>query len=303
MIDIKTYKLFYFSATLGSIRQAAEALHIDRTAAGRRIAQLEAFFKTKLLLRKHEGVELTLDGQKAFSKIREIITLDDSLKAQIAARNEIKTVKIASTHSLLSTYLSLILPQFIAQHPEINFSLVGDDRGDAIENLDFDIGLFPRIPNQPSLVQQEFFTNRLGLFASPNYIQKHGFITSLKSIKRHKLILFSEDPTYRLGMTGWPLHVGCLDSHNPINPFITVNSVESMIRLAEAGIGIIGISQEIIHHTKARLENIFPSLTQPNVTSYLSYPYEKKNDLTIRKIITFLLSQHPTNKSTFMSIA
>ena len=73
-------------------------------------------------------------------------------------------------------------------------------------------------------------------------------------------------------------------------PHITVNSVESMIKLSESGLGIIGVSDRTFQFMDVKLENICPDIYQENVTMCIMYPQKSQdNDLVFlfRKTLIF----------------
>ena len=63
MIELRGIETFYWVATLGGFRLAADKLHTSQPAISQRIAQLEAGLGTRLLDRDTRGVRLTVKGQ------------------------------------------------------------------------------------------------------------------------------------------------------------------------------------------------------------------------------------------------
>jgi DNA-binding transcriptional LysR family regulator len=288
MGDIKNYRIFYLTVKMGSINKAAETLFIDRTSAGRRLTQLEHSFGKKLLIRTHEGVELTAAGRTLYNEVKNILSLHDKIREKIKAKETSATIRVASTHALIANYLSFIVPGFLHENPNIKVSLFACDEKVEQISSNFDVCLFPKTKNQPSIIQEELLTMKLGLYCSPAYLDRHGIITDLKELDKHKFIIFGNESDYDLGITAWPLYFGKKESEPLREAIITVNSVDAMLKIAEAGVGIVGISDKIVALNNADLVNIYPSIKKDNVGVYISYFADSNPNSPERKLVEFL---------------
>jgi LysR family transcriptional regulator, transcriptional activator of nhaA len=83
-------RYFWVVAQEGSLRKAAEKLHVSQPTISAQLATLEARLGEKLFRRSPRGLALTSSGQHAFSYAREIFTLGEhflrSLKHQAGQR-------------------------------------------------------------------------------------------------------------------------------------------------------------------------------------------------------------------------
>lgn len=61
------FKVFESVARLLSFTDAAQELHVTQSAVSRQVKQLETELATKLILRKHRSIELTVKGQELFA--------------------------------------------------------------------------------------------------------------------------------------------------------------------------------------------------------------------------------------------
>lgn len=104
----------------GGISKAAKKLHLDKSSVSRHLQALEEQFGCKLLSRSYEGVALTAEGIYVYEATRQILDQVKVLKDhfQETQGGSLKgTLRINSTHALASTWWTLIMGNFIHQHP------------------------------------------------------------------------------------------------------------------------------------------------------------------------------------------
>lgn len=69
-MDTEAVRSFVRAAELGQLQHAANELGVTQQAVSKRIATLERELEVRLFTRTARGVELTLDGQAYFSRMR-----------------------------------------------------------------------------------------------------------------------------------------------------------------------------------------------------------------------------------------
>ena len=74
-LDSTQLRYFLEVGTLGSIKAAAETLHITQSALSRRMVKLETDIGKSLFIRSHTGVELTEVGRELMSRAIELTSL------------------------------------------------------------------------------------------------------------------------------------------------------------------------------------------------------------------------------------
>jgi DNA-binding transcriptional LysR family regulator len=110
-------------ARSGSIRKAAEQLHIASTALNRRILQLEAELGTALFERLPSGVRLTAAGEIFMGYVRASLSHLDAATSQIEqlrglVRGE---VSVAAAESVTVDLLPRAIAAFQQRHPGVRF--------------------------------------------------------------------------------------------------------------------------------------------------------------------------------------
>lgn len=120
---------FYIVAKVGTVREAAEKLHVSQPTISDQLRLLEDFFGCKLFERKNRGLHLTKEGHAALDSAEKIF----SLGAELSARLKHKIVPPKSTVDIgISKYMSQyfiyerILP--LIEHSDVCVNLHEEDR-------------------------------------------------------------------------------------------------------------------------------------------------------------------------------
>jgi DNA-binding transcriptional LysR family regulator len=107
----------------GSIRKAAEALHIVSSALNRRILELEAELGTPLFERLPRGVRPTAAGELYLAYVRRSIRDLEQVGAQLEGLQRLLRgrIRLAVAESVTGHMLPTAIARFQAQHPNVAF--------------------------------------------------------------------------------------------------------------------------------------------------------------------------------------
>src|SRR6476619_7126846 len=138
-------------ARAGSIRRAAEQLHVTASAVKRRVMDLEEELGAPLFERRPRGVRLTAAGELFVRYIREQTGDVDRMKSQIEDLKGLRrgTVRIACSQALALDFLPRQIGEFRKKHPYVTFDVKVLDHEQAMESLagyDVDLVLVFRPP-------------------------------------------------------------------------------------------------------------------------------------------------------------
>src|SRR5499427_5945864 len=142
-------------ARAGSIRRAAEQLHVTASAVNRRIMDLEEELGAKLFERRPRGVRLTAAGEVFVHYLREQDSDLERMKSQIEELKGLRrgTVRIACSQALALDFLPREIAQFRARHPLVAFDVKVLDHEQAMAALasyEVDLVLVFRPPFLPN---------------------------------------------------------------------------------------------------------------------------------------------------------
>ena len=154
MINNVGLKYFVGVARSGSIRRAAEQLHVAASAISRQIQMLEEELNAEVFER-HRGqkvLKLTAAGELLLEYTRLIENELDQVRADIRAIDTLQkgAVRLGASESFSREFLPTFLQRFHAQYPGIVFHVIVAGGGKLVELLakdEIDVALAYRAPD------------------------------------------------------------------------------------------------------------------------------------------------------------
>ena len=188
--DWDDFKVFAAVGRTGSLRGAAKELGISSAAITRRMAKLETALRVRLFNRKTHGIELTADGQRAlsFANAAQSALLRAAHVSQGAADTIEGECRIALSDGLGTYWLPRFLAAFSQKHPNIALRISSlADRAIA-KSPSHDIQIQYTDTLDQNLVATRVAVLHFVLFASTEYLRRHGKPAAMSDLSRHKLV-------------------------------------------------------------------------------------------------------------------
>lgn len=137
MRHLATYRYIDEVSKIGSIRKAAETLHITPSALNRRIQAFEDELGAQVFERLPRGVRLNTVGELLIHHIRSQMSDLERLKSRIADLEGMRRghVSIACSQALLPYFLPRQIAVYRRAHPQVTFSVLPRDRAAAEQEL------------------------------------------------------------------------------------------------------------------------------------------------------------------------
>ncbi len=153
-------------ARAGSIRQAAERLHVAPSAVNRRIQDLEGELGTPIFERMPRGMRLTAAGELFVRYIRSRNAELDGVRSQIEELKGMRrgTIRLVASQALATSYLPRTVASFRHGHPLAAFGVKFGDHGQALDALrafDVDLGLVFNLAPEPDIEAIAEFEQKL----------------------------------------------------------------------------------------------------------------------------------------------
>jgi DNA-binding transcriptional LysR family regulator len=201
-VDLSALSAFVKIVQTGSFTRAAEALGSHKAHLSRSLAHLEQELGVRLLERTTRRVRLTDGGQQIYEQALGIIAGVADIEATAAEmRGEPAGVLRVSTDAEFGLNgLGRWLDAFAQKYPQVEIDVdlataVSDFIGDGVD-------LFLRLGSVEgeALASQKLGELAYGLYASPDYLEKHGTPADGESLSRHLLLMHAVTP-----QRGWRL--------------------------------------------------------------------------------------------------
>lgn len=288
-MDWDKLRIFHAVAEAGSFTHAGETLGLSQSAVSRQISSLEESLGVPLFHRHARGLLLTEQGELLHKTAREIFGKLSMIEGQISDSKQLPEgpMRITVAEFIGSTWLAPRLGKLREQHPDIQLTVLLDDRILNLGMREADAAIRLYKPEQPDLIQRHLTTLHFGLCASSAYLKKHGRPQDIKDLRAHTLIGFPENVPAPFSDPNWLFRIAGIDpaEHNNL---LMMNSLYAIQRSAESGAGIAALPHYMIR-SNPDLEQILPAAERAGVDMYFVYPEERRHSKRIAIFRDFLL--------------
>ncbi|MEV6530085.1 LysR family transcriptional regulator [Streptomyces sp. NPDC048448] len=144
---MRTEQLEYIAAVtrLGSLRRAAEELHLSQPALSETVRNLERELGVDLLERKRSGARMSAEGRELLPHIINVLDAVDRLRGAAGEQHRIsRMVRVGTVNAATVPLLIPVVRGFRATHPQTQVEVVGVQQPEIHRGLSeggFDLGL------------------------------------------------------------------------------------------------------------------------------------------------------------------
>jgi DNA-binding transcriptional LysR family regulator len=185
-----------------TLRGAARVLGVDQATVGRRIAAMEKDLGSTLFLRASDGYVLTAAGETALGVARRMEAAALELQSRLQGHDDALagTVRITSTDSITMDFLLPALAQLRLLHPRISVDIEVSTQMLSLPRRQSDLAIRNVKPDNPDLVVRKITSWPVGLFASADYLERHGEPQPETEFAGHQLVAYKPYATSAQGL-------------------------------------------------------------------------------------------------------
>jgi len=288
-MDWDKLRIFYAVAEAGSFTHAGESLNLSQSAVSRQISTLEESIGVSLFHRHARGLILTEEGELLHKTAGEIFGKLAMIEGQLADSKQLPEgpLRITVAEFIGSTWLAPKLAQLREDHPDIQMTMLLDDRILNLGMREADAAIRLYKPEQPDLIQKHLTDIRFHICASKEYLKKNGTPKSVKDLKKHTLIGYPDNVPAPFADPNWLFRVAELESDTN-SSVIQMNSIYGIFEAVKAGAGIAALPDYMIA-TDKDVTQILPEVERAPVEVYFVYPEERRHSKRIGIFKDFLL--------------
>ena len=288
-MDWDKLRAFSAAAASGSFTQAGEVLGLSQSAVSRQVSSLEQDLKISLFHRHARGLVLTEQGELLMQAAREVMAKLDAVEIALSETREKPSgdLKITTSFGIGMGWLTPRLGPFLDRYPDIKVEVILADEELDLGMREADVALRLRAPSQPDLIRRRLFAVHYHLYASAEYLRRHGQPHSLGDLVRHRLLAYAATPDSFLHELNAPLfgaHGG-----EAMTATMSVNNIPALQRAVEHGIGI-GVLPDYLNKPGTGLVQLMTHAVTPTLECYLVYPESMKNVARVRVFRDFLVT-------------
>jgi DNA-binding transcriptional LysR family regulator len=278
MDRLEAMKIFTRVAELSSFSGAALDLDLPRATVSTQVQALEAHLGTQLLYRTTRRVQLTHDGEVFYARARDMLADMDEMEGlfQQTPASLKGRLRVDMPQGLAQTLFMRHLPEFMAQHPELEIDLSCTDRRVDIIAEGFDCVVRVGTLNDSALMARPLGHMALINVASPDYLKAYGTPRTLEDLSHHRLIHYAANISARTesGEAGFEYFDGNTYQTLAMPGAITVNNTAIYSEAALMGLGIIQVPRigVVPHLLSGALVEVLPEHKAAPMPVNLIYP-------------------------------
>jgi DNA-binding transcriptional LysR family regulator len=285
MFDWNDLVFFLELARQGRLMPAARRLKVDHTTVSRRISELEKDLAVKLFERKPDGFVLTEDGHRllAIAEKMEVLGLSVMETIKSTPSEPSGKVRLATMEGIAAFYLTEKLVDFNALFPQIVVELVTERHLINLTKREADVSISFVPPVGPRLNVRKAGTFKLGLFASPAYLERRGSPVKIEDLQSHDFVDYIVD-LVAIANVHW-----LLDVLEPDHVVFRSSSMAAQQNALVAGRGI-GLLPYFSAKKEPRLEPVLPATVRVERELFVTVHEDIQFMSRVRALTRFLFA-------------
>ena len=265
MMDLSFGDLLLFTriAGLGTLSAVAQERNVPVSQVSRGLQRIEAACGAQLVRRTTHGLSLTAEGETVLAHARRVLAEADTLEAELhQSRSQPAGLVRVSMSSVIAQHLMVeSLPSLHARHPQLTLDFRVDDALVDMAREGIDIAIRTGDPQTDTLVIRPLGRRERRLYASPDYLARHGPPESVDALSAHRLIVNSQHEHLNRWTFKAKRHLTAL------GPFQSDNTA-TLAAMALAGLGIVRLPSVTVQALvrEGRLREVLPTQVAPEST-------------------------------------
>lgn len=276
----------------GSLSAAGRKLGVPLATVSRKLTDLEAYLKTRLITRSTRKLVLTDAGRDYLAACRQILEqVDEAERTAAGAYANVRGQLVVAAPIVYGRlHVVPVVAEFLEQHPEIDIQLRLGDRNVNLIEEHVDVAL--RIGTLPDsgLVATQVGAIRRVVCASPDYLLRFGTPLAPDDLAAHSCISFDglEAATAWtfVGKDGEKWQVA-------IHSRLTVTTADAAIAASTLGLGLTRVLSYQVADAlgDGRLVRVLGDHEPPAVPASLIYPGRGRLPMKTRAFIDFAVGR------------
>ena len=286
--------MFHTIAEEGSISNAARKLEIAPPSVSQALKALEEQLGLPLFTRTTRRIELTEAGQLLYERtagaMAELNIAVESVRD--LSEDPSGTVRITTPRFAYQYLLQPVYAEFCRRYPNIQLEISISDAAVNIISDGFDMGIrFGDRIEEGMVARQLTSPTKETLFASNEYIKRHGLPLKPTELKDHKLIQYRFITSNQLAPLLLDANGQTLTVDMPLA--LVVNDTDLMVDAARNGLGIGRIVEPMVRELfeQDKLVPVLKDYWQPYPGLYVYFHKNTQKAKRVRVLIDFLIEK------------
>ena len=294
-MDWDKLRMFHAVAEAGSFTKAGQTLGLSQSAVSRQISVLEKDLNILLFHRHARGLELTEQGEILFHETRDINRKIEFVTARLTDTKDSPSGDLRVTASVAfgSTWLTPRISEFLEMYPEINMTLLVSDFEIDLSQRTADIAIRLGPLTQPNLIARRILTIRNHIYASRDYLARHGTPMTMDDLEKHELVTYGVTAPTPIQHINWLEDMHIKARRN--GPTLKLNNLYGMLLAVESGCGVAALPDYMVDG-RPNIVRILTDLEGPSIDAHFVYLEEQRDSKRITAFRDFLLAKVAESK-------
>lgn len=230
---------FVQAVEAGSFAQAAQRMHLTRSAVGKSIARLEQRLGVRLFQRTTRSQRLTADGEAYYERcVRALAELDAADAALDSGRREPSgRLRVSCPVMFGRRCVAPVLVALANKYQRLSLEISFTDRVVDLVEEGFDLAVrIGELPDSDTLTARKLGVQRMGICASPAYLAKQGAPSSLAEFAGHEAIVYGRGGGYSATWRVREVAGGVQEIR--VEPRLLLDDLQAIADAAIAGAGL-----------------------------------------------------------------
>jgi DNA-binding transcriptional LysR family regulator len=276
----------------GSLSAAGRHLNVPLATVSRKLADLEAHLKTRLITRSTRRLELTDAGRDYLDACREILEqVDEAERVASGAYAKVKGQLVVAAPIVFGRlHVVPVATAFLEAQAEVDIQLRLGDRNVNLIEEHVDVALRIGALPDSGLVATQLGAVRRVVCASPAYLNRFGTPQSLGELGAHRCVTFDGLEA----AVAWTfVRANGEKWRTPVRSRMTVSTADAAIEAALLGLGLTRVlSYQVANALQdGRLIRVLVDDEPPAVPASLIYPGQGRLPMKTRAFVDFASGQ------------
>lgn len=292
-MSLLNYKIFDLIVSTGSLRKAAEMMHLTPSAVSHSLMKLEKEFGLPLLIRDRTGIELTEYGHQILPYIRSIVAMDQKLHLELETISGVLrgSVRIGVINSICCCWIPSIVRQMNKEYPDIQVKITQggyDELETGLINGMLDLA-FVSIPTKNNLSAIPLMKDRLLCITPTDFVPINKEYITLEELKKHEVIIPGPGSDFDAIAFMKKNNLELQTQHNIIED-------SSIVALVECGLGFSIIPELVLQRVMGKV-SIYPIENAPYRTLGIATNKNEwittATDAMLKMILNYVQVEYP----------
>ena len=288
--DFNDTLMFVKVVEKGSFTAAAQALGVPKATLSRKVTELEQRLGTRLLKRTTRKLGLTEAGTLYYERSARIVLDLTEAESAVSQLNSAPRgwLRFTAPYSLGTDAITPLLPEFMARYPDVRLEMfLSNEKVDLVAS-EMDLAL--RVGNLPdsSLSARKLATLQMHVYASPDYLARHGEPLQPADLEHHRALAFRQQR--HNGRYLWELQDGQRTIEVPVAPVLVANDPPSLFNSVVSGVGLALLPDSFgkIAVQQGRLRRLLHPWAGPTMDLNAVFPPGRMHAPKVKAFVDFL---------------